>query len=124
MDEEFRGITRVGNYEIGNLCYETYPCKHSFKKCSEERFKLLCATDIFTILSSEGLSYPHLDYCREVIRRRDHPTREELEELEARRRQRELNIERQERERQEREAQNGINRASLRLERLRANNNC
>lgn len=121
MDDFFNEKYCVGDYEIGKLCYQSYPCKHSFKKCNSNECDILSAIEIFKILDEDGLSHPHFDYCQEIIRRHERPTKQELDEQMLGRK---MMKEQMERDRREYERNNGINGASSRLDRLKNKNNC
>jgi hypothetical protein len=115
-------VYEVGDYEISSFCLQSFPCKHSFKKPNNE-WRILNAVEIYEILKADGLSHPHFEYCKEVIRRRDNPTPEEIAERETREeRVREAEIKRRE---QENELNKIIDKykASSRIEKLKASHN-
>ena len=72
-------------YNISELCMQTFycksfPCQHYVTDTTTNVTRLMCATEIYTLLQKEGSSNPHFDYCAEYIRKRDFPTDQELEE--------------------------------------------
>jgi hypothetical protein len=67
-------------YNISELCFESFPCKHYVTDTTTNVTNLMCATEIYTLLQKEDSSNPHFDYCAEYIRKRDFPTNQELEE--------------------------------------------
>lgn len=62
----------VGQFQISNRCLQTFPCQHSI--LIDGKWERLNATEIYTLLESNGLSHPHFNYCKEVIRKRTNPT--------------------------------------------------
>jgi hypothetical protein len=115
----------VGEYMIDEGCFLTYPCKHYIKSKDDygSTLKLHLATDIFKKLQAKGLTHEHFEYCREIIRKQENPTPEEIAEAQAAEEERERK--RVEQEQKWKEKQDLINRtkASSRLERLKAQNN-
>jgi hypothetical protein len=120
--DAFNTFKKVGKYEISNLCYETYPCKHSVRFESGETRTML-GDKIYSLLCAEGLSDAHFNGYKEVIRRREFPTPEEIKERE----ERELQIEQEMklREQQCQEQQQIVNKykASSRIEQLKLKHN-
>ncbi len=115
----------VGEFFISDSCDSTYPCEHYMTRLDDPDFqaniKLYSALDIFKKLQAEGLSHEHFEYCREIIRKRENPTPEDLAENPADREEREKQIAEHEQRMKE---YNLIQRtkASSRLERLKAQN--
>ena len=120
--EDLHKYTIIGNFEISDLCLQTYPCKHNVKNRITCESSLMYGDEIFILLKNIGKSHKHFDDYAEFIRKRDHPTLEEISEKEALiktlyREQKERKIEKQEKITNQ-------YKASSRLERLKAKNNC
>lgn len=58
----------IGDYKISEMCLQSYPCKHGITKLSTNERKLLNGIEIYKILETDGLSHPHFDYCKELIK--------------------------------------------------------
>ena len=56
----FNKTRKVGPFEIKELCYESYPCKHSIRK-NNENWSFLNGYKIYTMLKNEGISDPHFE---------------------------------------------------------------
>jgi hypothetical protein len=126
MSNRFERMWTVGNYEIQEFCLESFPCQHSIKDLRTGKIWLYRADDIFVMLRDDGVSHPHFEYCREIIRKRDHPTPEEMtqqhrEEMARMNRDWPQNVER-ERKQRELDAIVDKTKASSRLEKLKKQN--
>lgn len=127
MKTRFERMWTVGNYEIQEFCLESFPCQHSIKDLRTGKIWLYRADDIFVMLRKDGVSHPHFEYCREIIRKRENPTPKEIAEAQAAK----VELERQivEQEQKQKEKQKEIDdlinktKASSRLERLKTKNN-
>lgn len=123
LSNYFNKFTVAGNYEIYDLCLETYPCKHSVKNTVTGEMSIMSGAEIFILLKDMEKSDEHFDIYAEYIRKRDHPTPEEIYERENR----ETRLQEQnERLRIKKEEQKSIinqYKASSRLERLKAKHN-
>ena len=62
------------------MCYQTYPAKHLVKNTETGESCIMCGGNIFCMLRDDGLSHPTFDKYAEHVRRRDHPTPEEIAE--------------------------------------------
>ena len=100
----------IGKYEISDLCFQSSPCQHYVKNIETGTAQLMFGDNIYSMLKNDGLTYPHFDCYAEFIRKRDNPTKEELDE-------------KQRKERDEREKITNTYKASSRLERLKLQNN-
>lgn len=69
---DINSFRKVGNYEISDLCFETFPCQH-FIKLKNGNTELISGDEIYRIFKSEGLSDPHIDTYAEYVRQRDLP---------------------------------------------------
>ena len=115
--------TVIGDYEISDLCFSSYPCQHYVKNTVTGRTKSMYGHDIYILLKDIGKSDKHFDIYAEYIRKRDHPTPEEIFERENRERLFQEQAERRRIEREEQERITNQYKASSRLERLKAKNN-
>ena len=83
--------------------------------------------EIFKLLREKNISHPHFDYYKERVRRIEHPTAEELEEYKRDREKDEKKRIQSEKfwkeKREEEEKNQGINRASYHLEKLKSKHN-
>ncbi len=70
----------VGNFQISELCLQTFPCKHSF--LNKGSWEIMNAVEIYSILKERCLSHPHFEYCKDVIRKWNNPTPEEIRQNE------------------------------------------
>jgi hypothetical protein len=121
MEDIFNSYFYVGDYKIGKLCYQSYPCHHTIVNLSTNKSEFLNAIEIYKILEKDSLSHPHFNYCKELIRQREYPTKEEIEIKQMKEKEYEI----QQKEKQiEYDIKNGINRASSRLDALKLKNNC
>ena len=107
----------IGSHQISTLCLESYPCQHGTASGLETGDR------IYQMLKSEGLSHPHFDQYEEHIRRREHPTEEEIVEMRLNRQRLAESEERYIKETAEIERVTNLFKASTRLERLRQQNN-
>lgn len=117
----------VGNCQISNLCLQSFPCKHYFRESRHGTWQMLSATSIYKILDKKGLSDPHFEYCKQIIRRLEHPTAEEIEqdELEYAKSQKQME-EREIKEKKEKQELDAIvnqYKASSHIDRLKLKNN-
>lgn len=116
-------MSTIGKYSIGDMCMLTYPCQHYVTNSETNETTLMSGDNIYEMLTKEGLSDEHFDVYAEYIRKRDHPTDEELAEKEKQRKRKEL-IRKKRRElikQNEENRQLGIKSgASSRLARLKA----
>jgi hypothetical protein len=112
----------VGEYYISDSCDLTYPCKHYMTTLDESGVKIYSALDIFKKLQAKGLSHEHFEYCREIIRKRENPTPEDLAENPADKEEREKKIAEHEQIIKEYHIIQNT-KASSRLEKLKAKNN-
>lgn len=113
---------KIGKYEISNLCFQTYPCKHTIKFENGET-QLLSGATIYCLFKSEGLSDTHIDSYAEWVRQRDFPSPEEIKKRED-----DILIIQQDSEKRKEEAieqQKIVNqyKASSRLDKLKNQNN-
>jgi len=113
----------IGKYEITDMCFLTYPCQHYVKNIETGTSQLMFGDRIFSMLKNDGLTYPHFDGYAEFIRKRDNPTKEELDEKLFRKKKMEEQMEKQRKERDEIEKITNTYKASSRLERLKLQNN-
>lgn len=115
----------VGEYMIDEGCFLSYPCQHYIKSKNNygSTLKLHHATDIFKKLEAKGLTHEHFEYCREIIRKKENPTPEDIAEAQAAKNEMERKIEEQEQKRKEHDELINRTKASSRLERLKAQNN-
>ena len=124
---------RVGKYDISTRCYLTYPCKHNVKiihdddddfeyNNNKKKPKLMSGVDIYCMLLKDNITDSHFEYS-DYVRKRDHPSKEELEEREILR----IKVENMKEEarvrKEEQERVTQKYKASSRLERLRLANN-
>ncbi len=69
MDKIFNDYISIGDYKIGKLCYQSYPCQHMIKNSNSNECQFLTAIEIYKILENEGLSHPHFNYCKSLIQK-------------------------------------------------------
>jgi len=113
----------VGKYEISDLCLLTYPCQHFVTNTETGEASRMSGDKIFCMLRDEKLSHPHFAPFAECVIKRDNPTPEEIAERDARKKQRDEQLEKHKKEQEEREKLINTYKASSRLERLKAKNN-
>jgi hypothetical protein len=65
--ETINSFRKIGQYEISNICLESYPCKHYIKLKNGDT-KLMSGDKIYRLFKSEGLSDPHIDKYAEYVR--------------------------------------------------------
>ncbi len=126
-DDIFTRTDVYGNYEIENMCYETYPCQHYVTNKQTGERTMMSGNDIFCLLRDNGFNCEHFDEYREYVRRIEHPTEEEMRENERRKKRWEEAIKRQEQERKqekiELERVTNKYKASSYLDKLKERNN-
>lgn len=54
-------MIKVGNYEIRNLCYQSYPCQHRVKNTETEECGLWSGPSIYKLLKDHSTSHPHFN---------------------------------------------------------------
>ena len=113
----------IGKYEISDICLQSYPCQHYVKNIETGTAQLMFGDNIYSMLKNDGLTYPHFDCYVEFIRKRDNPTKEELDEKLFREKKMDEQMEKERKEREEREKITNTYKASSRLERLKLQNN-
>lgn len=127
MDEYMNRMWHVGHYKIQELCLQSFPCQHSIEDLQTGKIRTLRGDDIFVMLRDSGLSHPHFEYCREIVRKQENPTAEEIAQQES---DEIAHINRtirqnEEMDRKQRELDAIVNKskASSRLEKLKTQNN-
>ena len=68
---------KVGNYEISDICLESYPCKHIIQ-FEDGRRQIMSGDDIYRLFQMEGLTDPHIDKYAEFVKQQDFPSVEEI----------------------------------------------
>jgi hypothetical protein len=120
--EGINGFRKIGNYEISQICLQSYPCQHSIKFENGEN-KRMYADNIYRLFKSEGLSDPHIDSYAEFVRQCDFPTPEEIQK----RKDDQLIIQQASKKREEQYAEQETiikqYKASSRLDKLKQKNN-
>lgn len=127
MDEFLNKTWNIGHYKIQEFCMESFPCQHCIEDTRTGKIFRLRGDEIFVMLRNDGFSHPHFEYCREIVRKKERPTaeeiaesiRNEIEHNEQTRRQ----YEESERKQKELDAIINSSKASSRLEKLKKQNN-
>lgn len=109
----------IGKYEVSRMCLTTYPCKHYVRYPETGEEKLLTATKIYTMLQNDGITDLHFNYCKEIIRKKDNPTPEEISQKEEERRKMDEQREKRNKEQEELTKLTNTYKASSRLDRLK-----
>lgn len=67
------GWSKIGNYEISNLCFLSYPCQHQVKDTRTGLTRLMNGTDIHNMLKKDGLTDNHFNSCCPSKIGKEHP---------------------------------------------------
>ncbi len=66
QQNKFDGYYKTGNYNISELCLETYPCKHYVMDCDGGNCRLLKGDEIYRLLKKDGIQNdPHFKMYEE-----------------------------------------------------------
>lgn len=119
----------IGQYEISDMCLQTFPCQHYVKKNNGSTTRMF-GSDIYCMLLNEEIHDEHFDMYIQYIQKRDHPTQEDLAEREKQRLERQKEKEKSDLEEAQRQAIIDENRrlgakysSSSRISRLRSAHN-
>ena len=52
---------KIGNFNISNLCFETYPCKHHVKIDDSNEGTMMYGDDIYCMLAQNGFHDKHFE---------------------------------------------------------------
>ena len=71
-------LCTLGKYEIYQSMYRCFPTVHNVINLETNETHLMKGDAIYIMLKEEGLSHPTFNRYAEYVRKRDHPTEEEI----------------------------------------------